>query len=129
MVNGKLPAWLGVPEIWPLDAVSVKPGGNEPELTDHVYGAAPPLAVNVAEYGMLTWPLGTDVLVSCSGEGPAAEIVSVYCLLAVCAVVLESFTCTLNVNAPAWLGEPLNAPPELSVSPAGRDDPVATDQE
>ena len=111
-----------------MEVVNVKLGGNESDLTEHVYGVAPPLAVNVAEYGMATWPLGTDVLVSCSGEGPAEEIVSVYCLLAVCTVALESFTCTLNVNVPAWLGDPLKAPPELSVSPAGRDDPVATDQ-
>src|SRR5579859_2356768 len=36
IVNGKLPACVGVPEIWPLDAPSVKPPGSAPELTDHM---------------------------------------------------------------------------------------------
>lgn len=48
-VNEKLPVWLGVPLIWPVEAFIVRPGGKEPEVTDQVYGAVPPLAVNVAE--------------------------------------------------------------------------------
>jgi hypothetical protein len=49
IINGKLPACVGVPEICPFDAPSVRPAGNEPELTDQVYGKAPPVAVSVDE--------------------------------------------------------------------------------
>ena len=51
----------------------------------------------------------------------------VNCLLAVCAVVLESLTCTLNVKLPTWLGLPLKAPlEEFNPNPAGRE-PEVTD--
>src|SRR5260370_245868 len=52
----------------------------------------------------------------------------VYCLAAVCTVVLESLTCTLNVNVPAWVGVPFSPPLGTPKdSPAGKD-PAAGDQ-
>lgn len=44
IVTGKDPDAVGTPEIVP-DEVSVRPAGNAPLLTDHVYGATPPRAV------------------------------------------------------------------------------------
>ena len=48
-VNEEVPDAVGVPEIAPVDALSVSPAGSEPLLTLHEYGVVPPLACNVAE--------------------------------------------------------------------------------
>lgn len=47
-VNAKLPAWVGIPAIWP-DAETLKPVGKEPVVIDQLYGAVPPLADRDAE--------------------------------------------------------------------------------
>ena len=49
-VNENVPATAGVPPSTPLDVPSVIPVGSAPALTDHAYGATPPLADNVSEY-------------------------------------------------------------------------------
>ena len=49
-----VPAVVGVPEIVPLDAASVRPAGNAPALTLQLYGVVPPLAGNVVEYAVPT---------------------------------------------------------------------------
>jgi hypothetical protein len=43
------PAAVGVPEIVPVEADSVRPAGNEPDWIDQVYGDVPPVAVSAAE--------------------------------------------------------------------------------
>jgi hypothetical protein len=48
-VKLNVPAEVGVPEITPLDAVKLSPGGRRPELMLQVYGVTPPVAVKVAE--------------------------------------------------------------------------------
>ena len=48
-VNEEVPDAVGVPEIAPVEALSVSPAGSEPLLTLHEYGVAPPVACNVAE--------------------------------------------------------------------------------
>jgi hypothetical protein len=48
-VKLNVPAVVGVPEIVPLAAANVKPAGSVPVLTLQLYGAVPPLAVNVVE--------------------------------------------------------------------------------
>ncbi len=40
---------VGVPLITPVDAFSDSPAGSVPEVSDHVYGVAPPVAVSVCE--------------------------------------------------------------------------------
>lgn len=55
-VKGKVPVDVGVPEITPVEALRVSPGGKEPALIDHVYGFVPPDAVSVPEYGVPTLP-------------------------------------------------------------------------
>jgi hypothetical protein len=52
-----------VPVMAPVLALRFKPLGRDPATIDHVYGAVPPLAVSVAEYGMFTTPLGSDAVV------------------------------------------------------------------
>ena len=49
-VKVKVPAAVGVPEIAPVVAFSVRPAGNAPELIEKVYGATPPLTFSAAEY-------------------------------------------------------------------------------
>ena len=54
------PAVVGVPEIVPLAAANVKPGGSVPALTLQLYGAVPPLAVKVVEYVFWVVPPGKE---------------------------------------------------------------------
>ncbi len=49
-VNRDVPAWLGVPEITPVDPCSDSPAGKLPEVRAHVYGEMPPVAESVTEY-------------------------------------------------------------------------------
>ena len=44
MVNENGPAVSGVPAIFPVLGVSVRPLGSEPLLIDHVYAVVPPVA-------------------------------------------------------------------------------------
>jgi hypothetical protein len=46
-VNVTDPADVGVPEITPVAEFRVNPAGNDPVVTAQVYGATPPVAVNV----------------------------------------------------------------------------------
>ena len=55
------PAVVGVPEIVPVDALRLKPAGNEPLLTLHVMGVSP-AAESVWLYAVPTVPLGNDVV-------------------------------------------------------------------
>ena len=45
-----VPAAVGVPDSTPVEAFRVIPAGSVPALTDHAYGAVPPLTVSVSEY-------------------------------------------------------------------------------
>ena len=64
-----VPACVGVPLIWPVDAVRLSPAGNDPELIDHEYGAVPPVAVRIALYGVNVIAPGSAVEEICSGTG------------------------------------------------------------
>jgi hypothetical protein len=57
------PALVGVPEIVPLAAASVRPAGNAPELMLQPYGVVPPVACNVVVYAVPTVPPGSDAAV------------------------------------------------------------------
>ena len=48
-VKLKTPEPVGVPEIVPVPTLKLTPGGRDPELIDHVYGAMPPAADRVVE--------------------------------------------------------------------------------
>src|SRR5437773_942963 len=66
MVNGAVPAAVGVPET-EFDA-SVIPGGGAPALIDQVYGGLPPVAANeTVGYAIPTSPKGMVPGVMASG--------------------------------------------------------------
>lgn len=48
-VIGKLPLVVGVPEMMPVLAVRLSPGGRLPDVIDHTKGAVPPVAVRAFE--------------------------------------------------------------------------------
>lgn len=126
-VKDEVPEVVGVPAISPVDAVKLNPAGSEPDVTLHVYGVVPPDAVSVAEYAVLTVPLGSEVVVTVGGCG-AAAIVMLSALVAVCSGELESAAFTVKDEAPACVGVPVMPPAAESPSPAGRA-PLANDHE
>src|SRR5262249_49598648 len=83
----------GVPWIKPVAGSNSKPPGRRPEMTDHVYGGVPPVAVSVAEYGTPTNGVGRDVVVIVSAP---PEIVSGRLTVAVWAGEPESVTLKLS---------------------------------
>ena len=72
IVKLKLPAAVGVPERVP--PLSVTPAGSEPLTREKLYGAVPPLAVNVCEYAAATVPPGTVVCVTVTVGEPAVKL-------------------------------------------------------
>jgi hypothetical protein len=112
-----IPTPVGVPPMTPA-ADNVRPPGNVPDATDHVYGGIPPLATNPWEYGMPIAPLGRGEEVSIKSGG---VIVIESTLDAVCTPL--SATCTVKVVVPiaAFFGLPLIFPPPDRLSPSGRD--------
>jgi len=67
-VNVAEPTAVGTPESAPA-VLSVKPAGRVPDETLQVYGAVPPDAVKLAEYEVLTMPLGSTAVVMLGGSG------------------------------------------------------------
>jgi hypothetical protein len=61
-VKENVPAVVGVPLICP-ELMSVSPAGKEPELSDQMYGAVPPLAASDPEYAVLAIPEGKELTV------------------------------------------------------------------
>ena len=64
-----VPLAVGVPLICPVEAVNVSPGGKLPLVIDQEYGAVPPVALKVAEYGKPATPLGKEVVATTSAVG------------------------------------------------------------
>jgi hypothetical protein len=118
-VNVNVPAPVGVPEIVPL-VESVRPPGNEPELTLQLYGVVPPVAASVAEYAVPTCPPARELVVICTGT---ADVVTVMLndFVAVWAGDEESFAWTVNGNVPAPVGVPEIVPLVESVRPPGNE--------
>jgi len=114
-VNTKLPAMLGLPASVPVGD-SVKPGGNAAAIADQVYGASPPVAVKVREYGAPTVPAGR-------GAGVTIERGTLIVSARACVAVLEPLSATLTVkfDAPAFVGVPLMTPVDANAKPAGND--------
>jgi len=66
-VKSNVPAWVGVPVIWPA-APSDRPSGREPLATLHEYVPAPPMAAIVALYGVPSSPSGSNEPVTIVNE-------------------------------------------------------------
>ena len=120
-VKLNVPAAVGVPEIVPLAAASVRPAGNAPELMLQLYGVVPPLAAKVVVYAVPTCAEGTELVVICTGVTAAATVMLNACV-AVCAVgAVESVTLAVKLNVPAVVGVPEIVPVvPFNVNPAGR---------
>src|SRR5436190_18910099 len=73
---------VGAPLITPVLAFSDTPAGNDPKVTDQVYGAVPPLTASVALYGDLKNPSGNDAVVTVGG---ATVVVMLRAFAAMCA--------------------------------------------
>ena len=111
-VNANAPAAVGVPAIPAPESAS--PGGNPP-LTDHVYGGAPPVAENPAEYATPTVPPGSAPVVTANG----AAIVMPKARRSLPSS--SSRTRTVNENEPAAEGVPRMTPAGFSDNPGGSD--------
>ena len=85
--------------------MSVSPAGNDPELSDQVYGVVPPMAARDVEYALLTCPPGRDDVVICTAVTAAATTM-LRLAVAICAGELESVTRTVNEKVPACVGVP-----------------------
>jgi len=125
-----LTAVVGVPVIVivaVVEGLRVSPAGSVP-LNAHVYGAVPPVAVNVALYATPTCPLGS-VVVGAIVIFAAATTVSVSVATKLCGVVLESVTrIVIRSMLAVCVGVPLNEPVVgFSVRPVGSA-PLATAQ-
>jgi hypothetical protein len=131
---------VGVPLITPVDAFNVRPPGKVPEVSVHAYGVVPPLATNVCEYGVPTWPFTSEVVVTLMGFILGVVMVMLSNFVAALTVdvaevaravgALELPTCTVNVEDPeeVGVGVPDRRPvDELKLNPAGKD-PVLMDQ-
>ena len=65
-----MPDCVGVPLITPVELASVTPLGREPLASDQANaGPVPPVSVRVTEYGAVTSPAGTDVVLTEGGGG------------------------------------------------------------
>src|SRR4051794_32311498 len=79
-VKLEVPAVVGVPVIVPFVA-SVSPAGSDPALTDHVYGAVPPLAVRVCcGYTDPAVPAGRVAVVTTGGVGAGLTTICSGCV-------------------------------------------------
>jgi hypothetical protein len=59
--KGKVPGWVGVPEIIAVVASKVRPSGSCPPEIAHVYGAVTPVTVKRSAYKPETIPRGREV--------------------------------------------------------------------
>jgi hypothetical protein len=71
-VNEYVPAVVGVPEITPVRAFRLVPGGSVPLVTANVYGAMP-FAATEAVYAAVVDPLGRVCVVITTGGKTACE--------------------------------------------------------
>jgi hypothetical protein len=116
-----VPDAVGVPERVPPEERR-NPGGNEPEVTEKLYGDVPPLADIVRRYATpnvpTERPAGDTVI---TGQ----EIETVY--LSLPAHWFWSIAVTVKEKFPPAVGVPDRTPPLESVSPGGSD-PAVTEK-
>ena len=66
-VNENVPTFVGVPATTP-DVLRLRPSGSVPVPIVNWYGAVPPVAVSVCEYGVPTTPPGSAPLMVIAGQ-------------------------------------------------------------
>jgi len=113
------PEPVGAPEICPVEAVRLRPGGSTPELMLHVYGVVPPLAASVTLYAVPCVPLANELVVMLTGV-TLVFMTMLSAFDAVCAGVVESVTFTVKLNVPEAVGVPEITPlVGMMLSPEG----------
>jgi hypothetical protein len=123
-----VPVPVGVPEMTPVELLSVNPVGNVPTVTVHEpYGGVPPAAANVTLYAWFWVAAGKLLVVICKGTGEGL-IVSGNVVVAVWGVEHESVTRICGLKAPLTEGVPLIRPPAAIDTPVGKL-PANKDQE
>lgn len=117
IVNGELPAAVGLPSMTPVEESRAKPAGSVPVVTAQLRTGAPATVSDVAGYGIPTTPLGRV-------DGLIVNVPTVNERLAVAVIFAASVTVTEIVDVPPAVGAPLIMPVlESSARLAGR--PVA----
>jgi len=117
---------VGVPVIAPVDELSDKPVGKDPEMTDQVKLDGFPVAAKVCEYAAPVVPPANEVVLIVGAVVVGAVIVMPRACVAFGATPFEA--CTVNEAAPIDVGVPVISPvEELSAKPLGKD-PEMTDQ-
>jgi hypothetical protein len=111
--NVKVPAALAMPLMVPPGS-TVRPGGSDPEATDHENGGIPPLADSVCVYEAPTVDCGSDEVVICR---ELARITTDN-VFVVCTPAL-SVTWAVKLETPNLSGAPLMVPVVPSVRPDG----------
>lgn len=118
IVNRLVPEAVGVPLIAPVDEFNCNPGGSAPDVIDHEYGVAPPVArTGVEGYATPTVPPGNESVVIVN----VSEKVMVYVSWTVSGVGDESVTCTVKAGLTPTgpVGVPLITPAEVRINPRG----------
>lgn len=116
-VNAKVPLAVGVPEMVPVVDVSISPEGRLPDVIDHEYGAAPPIACNVCEYAA---PAVAGISAGVAMDSGVLATVMETGADIVCAGLLLSLTAAVKVITQLAVGVPEIMPVGASVSPTGR---------
>ena len=47
-VKPKVPVFVGVPEMFPVDELSERPLGSDPDMIENVYPGVPPVAISAS---------------------------------------------------------------------------------
>src|SRR5947209_7818526 len=124
MTKFHVPAAVGVPPSAP-PVVSVRPGGNVPVASDQVYGAMPPAALNVCEYGAPNMAGGSGVpLVIVTGMNGVFTVSENGLEACDWAPALLSEAWITKFHVPVAVGVPLSTPAVVSVRPGGSGPPV-----
>lgn len=98
---------VGIPVMAPGDGFKDNPAGSVPLLSNHEYGAVPPLAAMVELYAVPTWPLGRDVVRISSGIG---TMVRTSVIIFADGGFSESLTLKVNWEEFAAVGIPATVP-------------------
>lgn len=120
--KAEVPLDVGVPEITPVEELSVSPAGKLPAVTAHVYPGVPPEASNPPLYCVPVLPAGSRGAPTASAPvdvGVDAATAIEYLAEAVCAGLPESVTVAVKVKVPLACGVPAIAPEGASETPAG----------
>jgi hypothetical protein len=127
-VNEATAAEVGVPVMAPVEELSDKPAGSDPEMTDQVKLDGLPVAAKLCEYAAPIVPPGNEVVVMVGGV--VVMVGEVIVMLRACVASGDTpFEArTVNEATAVDVGVPVIAPvEEFSDKPAGKD-PETTDQ-